>query len=389
MKIIYLFLFYVLLYSCSNNDNYEIIISGKKKNLFDKIEMDSILVSAQNTSLIGTFLFIDSSIVFYDHDYASMNYYGLNGKFKYRKLGLGRGPNELPSAYGLYPMVNSDKYLAFGSSALVLHEVDKTNWSVKKLGSIDYGWKDQILNNPDPTHYSSYGYNDLVPWVFKISQINNDYAIMQYGSTHVNFSGYGKNSNADTFYREARVFGVLDMNNLKIVDVFGKIPKIYQNYNYIPNYLTFSFTNKNDTIYTAFAADSLITAYTFKSEPLYSFGFEGKRIDRDYVETKNRVDADVELMKTLNGPGYMLFLEYIKETGLLFRSYYRGSESSFDGLQIYKGVDLIADVDIPKRFQLLGYIKPYYYGVRCLPNHDSETFTFYKFKLSTLLYIDM
>ena len=46
----------------------------------------------------------------------------------------------------------------------------------------------------------------------------------------------------------------------------------------------------------------------------------------------------------------------------MFRSYSKGEKESSDGLQIYQDRTLIADIDVPKGFKPIGYIKPYLFS---------------------------
>jgi hypothetical protein len=70
----------------------------------------------------------------------------------------------------------------------------------------------------------------------------------------------------------------------------------------------------------------------------------------------------------------------VPETGLTFRSYQKGSHTDHDGLQIYKAQTLIADVEVPKQFRVVGYVAPYYV-TQILCNDYEETMKFYRFKL--------
>ena len=78
--------------------------------------------------------------------------------------------------------------------------------------------------------------------------------------------------------------------------------------------------------------------------------------------------------------GYYNWLEYVDETGLLFRSYQKGEARSTDGLQIYKDGVLIGDVSVPKGLKVMGYIAPYYYSY-VIPNEEKEFMYLYRFKL--------
>jgi hypothetical protein len=77
--------------------------------------------------------------------------------------------------------------------------------------------------------------------------------------------------------------------------------------------------------------------------------------------------------------GYYDWIEYIDETGVLFRSYKKGENSSSDGLQVYKNDVLIADLDVPKGFKVTGFIFPYYYSNEYI-DEEAEKMIIYKFR---------
>jgi hypothetical protein len=51
-----------------------------------------------------------------------------------------------------------------------------------------------------------------------------------------------------------------------------------------------------------------------------------------------------------------------------------------DGLQIYQEDELVADVDIPKKSKLVGYIKPYFYLSKG-PDEVAGQVKLYRFQL--------
>ena len=68
------------------------------------------------------------------------------------------------------------------------------------------------------------------------------------------------------------------------------------------------------------------------------------------------------------------------EIDLLFVSYRKDSED-LDGLQIYKNGQLIADVIVPKKFRVMGYIAPYYSYIIPLLDEEDDSLIMYRFKL--------
>ena len=78
--------------------------------------------------------------------------------------------------------------------------------------------------------------------------------------------------------------------------------------------------------------------------------------------------------------GYYTTVKVFSDNKLLMRSYRKGSESKYDGLQIYKDDILISDLDVPKGFEINGYIAPYYYSSAII-DEEKETISVYRFQL--------
>jgi len=63
-----------------------------------------------------------------------------------------------------------------------------------------------------------------------------------------------------------------------------------------------------------------------------------------------------------------------------FRSYKKGADSEYDGLQVYKDGKLLADCETPKGFKVVGYIAPYYYS-QIIGGEEDGSMMVYRFKL--------
>ena len=85
-------------------------------------------------------------------------------------------------------------------------------------------------------------------------------------------------------------------------------------------------------------------------------------------------------MSEKQSKGYYTWLEYVDETGLLFRSYQKGGSQSTDGLQIYKDGVLLGDINVPKGLKVMGYVSPYYYSY-VIADEEREIMYMYRFKL--------
>jgi len=63
-----------------------------------------------------------------------------------------------------------------------------------------------------------------------------------------------------------------------------------------------------------------------------------------------------------------------------FRSYVKSVSAPYDGLQIYNGTTLVADVDVPKGLNVIGKIGDYYYS-EVLGDEETMKLWIYRFRL--------
>jgi len=381
MKKIIFFVFINIISSCNfNNSNNEFV--GKYAIEINGIILDSITIDASNTSGMGTFFMEDSLICFFDLNYNTLYKYKLNGEFLTRTMGSGRGPGEINiKGIKLFSSFDSKIYYLIGDNTVT--SINKSNGATKFLGTIDMGWNTELKrnNNPDPLNPGCYEMNPKNICSFQPAFIDNENFVFQIAAGHPKFNGYDPNCNADKCFEEGRNLGIININKLKMEKVIIKYPEIYQKYKYIPNFDHSAFQINGDTIMISFAADSLIYFYKLPEKELFKIGFSGKNMNTNYRQIKS-VDENRGLFrKEALDCGYYFDLDYIKETNLICRVYAKGKPINKYGLQIYKNYNLIADVNVPQFFQLLGYYKGKYYAVRSWPDLVNQKFVFYSFNI--------
>ena len=124
--------------------------------------------------------------------------------------------------------------------------------------------------------------------------------------------------------------------------------------------------------------DSLIYYYDDKQKLINKFGFAGQEMRCDYQGYSGRdiVRMQADRLKF----SYYDWIEYIDETGLLFRSYFKNPSCKYDGLQIYGHGDLFGDINVPKGFQVRYYKEPFYYS-NVFIDEEANAMWVYKFTL--------
>lgn len=174
----------------------------------------------------------------------------------------------------------------------------------------------------------------------------------------------------------------MNISNGKIVAIGGRSTPVLLQYRYLPylNFISLADNEDENILYVTYETDSLIYIYDPDMNIVSAFGNAGRNMFQDYFEIKKRSDIRKHFFKEQKKSGYYDKIKYVHEKDLLFRSYHRGIASDDDGLQIYKGKTLIADLDVPKNLSVAGYIAPYFYS-NAIIDEEKETIKVYKFQL--------
>lgn len=102
-------------------------------------------------------------------------------------------------------------------------------------------------------------------------------------------------------------------------------------------------------------------------------------MDKEYREFATEKETYENAREEMSSRGFYNWLEWVDETGVLFRSYQKGDGADVDGLQIYRDGVLVGDVDVPKGLRVAGYVAPYYYSY-VMPDEEREVLYVYRFK---------
>jgi hypothetical protein len=340
------------------------------------IDWDSTEIDIFYTSGQGNFFMKDSIITFASHYYAKIYNYNCNtGELISSHFGLGQGPNELLRFFHATPIINDTSFFIINNNIDVT--LYNNRYELDRKGIIDFKWKDLCIGAYDsPSVYNfmlktdlganiyKYGENLIIPLQPILHYVCEDERVTK------------------EHFAKSHIFGLLDINTMEVNKVFGHYSPVYQK-QLLPHFNFFSYTFDNDLFYVDFPVDSLIYVYKYPDTLLYSFGFECKDIVRSY--TTSTVLND-EIYEDFRRNGLNAEIINFKESGLLFRTYIRNMEKATCGMQIYDNTtyDLLADIDVPFSFKLLGYYGACFYGVTMMPREtDDNTYvTFYKLKIT-------
>jgi hypothetical protein len=360
-------------FSCqsgSKTENFKPIKNDIKINAYNELFTHEVLLDSIESSYIGDLFIVKDSIYFIDKRFCWVFVFDKNGIFKNRYLGQGRGPSEIST--GLidgYLHLNDDSHFFIGGSN-DCHFFDK-DFRHKKSFIIDKGNKSGSLDYDSPAIYTL-NYSNLI--------IKNYEDYLYYTI----YSEYGTMNFIESpldYFKKSRMISKLNIKTGRVEKVLGNFPDIYCRDLSLKQLSNLNFDIDNDgSFYLSFEADSLIYVFDKDFYPVSTFGYSGKEMIHKPLVLSSFESFQNEYEQNRAERGFYTSIDYIDETGLLLRTYQKGSEQKMDGLQIYKSNTMIGDANVPKGFKILGYIEPYYYGFTKI-DEDNETIKIYKFEI--------
>lgn len=371
----------IQLVSCKTEKNPSVLFPAPVNNSmeikYSELHFDSIVLNDEGVeaSLTGfSGINHDGDYYFIDSRFCWYYVFDLNGNFKKRYLGYGQGPKEIPTGEIFLCSILNDTSLYLCGASFDNHIYDKdfnkkkmffvkrTNDFLKDV-STDWQIYSPLLGNIVCRSYA----NDKV-----------------YMNIFTEWPDFNYITTTDEYLAKSK--HILELNlvteQMSTLYATGYPPVYYSN---TQDYACLSYIvnfdiDKNGNFYVSYAADPLIYKYDNSFTPLYSFGHEGKNMSFKLKKVSNVTEISLYFRDEKINSAYYDWVEYIDETGLLFRSYKKGSRESTDGLQIYSDTKLIADVSVPKGLKVAGYVAPYYYS-EAIVDEEKEILVVYRFKL--------
>ena len=365
MKYLFLTIPILLLTAC-RSDRSAYPIEGDRDILFTEIVLDTIPVRLENTSYSGHSGVDDGRIYFLDQFFSYLYLIAPDGTPISRSMGMGRGPNEIPLKQTSAATVRDRELLILGSSYDYYISED---FGTPQRKEIRVSPEDSSLE--DARAYTSFS------------------EILRSGNGKFYYNIYSESPYANPvehsadYFRNAHILMEID-SETGTARPIGRFSDYYtENHSRLKHLFgtVYDLTVNGDFV-VSHQADSMIYVSDRDFRPIRAFGFQGTGMNTDYAQAAPGWDGfnDAYLEDTTH-KGYYYWLEYVDETDTTFRSYQKGSHTDRDGLQIYRGSTLIADVEVPKGFCVAGYIAPYYFS-RMNCDIDNKTIHFYRFKLT-------
>jgi hypothetical protein len=344
---------------------------------FHELNIDTLLVEPPARSGSGFFRLSGNNLYFFDDIFLTVSVFDTAGNFVQRYLGKGHRPDEIEDF--LFANFLADSSLVFLGKSYNISRYDQ-QFTAQYQVDMDWNRKANIqygLSDGDKT--GTYGYNYYNGfydnrWLSVIHQ--NKLIIPIWISPGVN-SRLNAFRNYEAYYERAKTVGVVDLRSGKVEKIFGRRSPAYKKYGAIPNYDLLTLDSRLDSIYVSQAIDSMIQVYGPDYELAYEFGVAGQNMNTSYPTAATPMESEKIWIKAFTDYGYYYNVYCDRTSAMIFRPYTK-DESNIGGLQIYEHAALIADVAVPKRFNIIGKIGEYYYADG-LVNEDQ--LGLYRFKL--------
>lgn len=373
-----LFLFFLFMEDgCSptiNVENESLFPLPKETNQIKKeiqlLELESFPLDSVESSYMGYLEMDQDTIYQIDEKFCWVFRFTKEGKLIDRSLGLGAGPKEYNTgSIDGYCRLTDNRWLFVDSGdgcTFFTNTFDRKN----RLQIIRGGVRDDKSYSNPAIYTKDYGH-------FVMKQMG-DYVYFNVHAAEGMWSDFMLEP--ETYYRNVHVLMKLDLKNGKIENLLGGYPPFYYEKKlYLFQQVSFDVDLQKEQFIVSYDADSLIYCYDKEYKSLYSFGWQGKDMNTDYRNYPTMVLAK-QRDKIRAKYSYYHDIKYIKELDLLFRPYTKKQEADCDGLQIYRGQTLIADVDVPRGLIVLGYSAPYVYGTTGMDGMR-ESIDMFRFKL--------
>ena len=365
----------IALLACACQKEEKVNLFPEPKNAKDvqyqQLELDTIRMEHVDAAYMGTSgITLDNELYFLDTYYCQLFTFDTLGHFKKRYLGNGRAPHEISIGRIAFHTPLQNKGFFFLGKQLDHYVYDST-LRIKHMFML------KPNTSQDPTETSSIYSHEYSRPVCR-NYGDKVYFNMRSQNTRLDYL-----ANSKEYMEKCRQISEVDIEKQEdgrmlgggLPETYKKDPKKYIHFHAV----NFDI-DKQGNFYVSYDAHPVIYKYDNDYNPITAFGYPGRDMDMNYKSVNSYKEARKIARDEKENRGHYNWVEYIDETGLLFRSYAKGSHEKTDGLQIYRNNTLIADVDVPKNFRIAGYIKPYYYS-QAIINEDKEEMTVFKFKL--------
>lgn len=360
-----LLILFLLFFSCeekktTSNEYYnEFEMQKKEQSLIQKITLEIDTIKIDNnieTSYNGNFTICENSFIFNDVFFGYLFHFDEELHFLSKNLGIGNQSNELKGAdYIIYSDITSKIYVLSSKKGMIT--VINSKFQKEKEFKINFNIKrtrEDVINEPLPYLMDSYELDYGYDGILKV--FDENHLAIAITSSHPKFNGY---FNSNFYYENSRIIALINLENEYIDKLIGRRSPIFLK-KQLPNYDHFNYEINNSSLYLNFYPEATIYKIDKEDDFIQSgFGIEGNKMKTDYVTTNSYEEAHNREFEDYNN--YIFYNSLYIDENLIFRGYTKSNPNN-DGLQVYKNEVLIADLNFPKGYKIIGEMDNDYYA---------------------------
>lgn len=357
LKINRFFIFILALISCENSSNKTSSVIEVKDIV--EFSLDTLFISPTQSSQLGSFFIHDKNLYYVDQLFGVIEQFDENGNQIRRCLQVMNGPEELMSITEVIPYPSG--FIVRNDWQFYFYDKD-WNYQRKFMMDTDDGVPfDDLVNNPKSTYTAMY---ELQNYDQNTTYFDGQ-LLVKLDVEHPKFNAFSTRP----YYKEASIFGLIDINTGKLKLIDQARPDSYDAYSFIPFHIFFDYHIGEREIIITFESDPLIYKYDLNFKLQDSFGETGKEMLTSYPQT-DRIEAAFDnslFSDSRNKDGF--YKNIFADSDFIFRTYRQGTKGESYSelnnplrLQIYSQKQLVQDIALPNRFKILGKIGNTYFA---------------------------
>lgn len=359
------------------------IINSFNHQVSNSLELDTILIKPELGVGKGFIQMANDELLFLDMLRTEVRPILPNYQLGRPYLTQGDGPNQVPNFQSFYSL--GKEHLFISGWTYFIYD---SNWKMKQKGAFQFYTNDQlneIMNNPraDMAAVYEFKYYEQEPILTK------DQLLVKIESSNPKFNFVMHRD----YYQHARIAAMVNLNTGKIVEMLGRKPPKYLEYNFIPHH-DHHYWDKTEAgqVFVSYEPDSLIYICDEKLKPIKAFGTSGIQMNTDYYEVNTVLDYDSYWYPSYTRKGYYKHIHVLENGKWVLRTYNQGTSDPLakgygdnpKRLQVYKDYKLILDAPVPSFFKVIGERDGYIYADGSAENPENEEIIIYRFRLNEL-----
>lgn len=304
-----------------------------------RIALDSVYCSGVGFSGYTT----SDKIYFFDSYFGYLFSFNLDGSFYERQYGVGNGPGEvfIENPFGFYLDEDGGIMLLGNGLDVELHSSE---------GKSDYF----MINYRPEDKGASMSYSTYTHSIMPDAHMRKGREVLY--ALFCENPIFNMLECPRKYLKEAYHIAVIDTKTHEGRLIVKGFPEVYSEDPYKMfsfSYVRYDYVPERDQIILGFEATPELYVCDATGHPLRVFGTPGRDMDQEYLSVRNFDPDEVKKYRqNRNTKGY--YGTILADGKRVFRSYKKGGDSPVDGLQIYEDELMIADLDVPKGFSVIG-----------------------------------